>query len=227
MQDLGKKQSNEESNYEAKRDYQNQAFAQSYEHLRFGNTIGRLYSFLQIRTIGKILNLLPPGSKVLDLPCGTGRITKHLLQRGFKVYAGDISQAMLNIARERLSHYSNLEDLRIIDVEKIDTGDNEFEYTICIKLMHLVPLEIRTKMLKELSRVTENLIIVSYSCLTFGGIKRFIKTLLRRRNTISEFAITKVNLEQELNTVNLEIVKCYWTFRLLSEEVILLLRKKS
>lgn len=228
MEDNGKValQSSRTLEYEAKTGYQDPSFARSYESLRFSDIGGKLYAFLQIRTIGKLLDLLPTESKVLNLACGTGRITEHLLQRGFRVHAGDISEAMLDVARERLKYYSNLESLRKMDVEDIDAGDDEFEYTTCIKLMHLVPPEVRAKMLKEISRVTQNLIIVSYSCLTcLGRIKRAIKILLGRRKSISIFAVTREDLEMELRAANLEIVKKYWTFRPLSEEIILLVKK--
>jgi 2-polyprenyl-3-methyl-5-hydroxy-6-metoxy-1,4-benzoquinol methylase len=221
-------QSSKNSNYEAKTDYQKPSFAQSYERLRFGNIGGKFYALLQSRTIGRVLDLLPPGSEILDLACGTGRVTEHLLQHGFRVSAGDISQAMLDVAREKLSHYPNLISLQKMDAEEISAGNDEFEYTICIKLMHLVPSEVRVKILNEISRVTQNFIIVSYSCFTFyGRLRRIIKIIIGRRKTISRFAITKKDLEDELNAANLEIIKKYWTFRPLSEEIILLIKKKS
>jgi len=196
--------------------------------LRFAGIVGRVYAFLQTRAIAKMLQSLPEGSKVLDLACGTGRITEQLLQRRFKVYAGDISQAMLDVARERLSNYPNLVSLQKMDAEAICAADDEFDYTVCIKLMHLVPPQVRVRMLKEISRVTRELIVLSYSCSTlYGRVRRLVKIIFARRKTISQFAVTKTELEAELGMVNLEIVKKYWTFRPLSEEIILLVKKRS
>lgn len=45
---------------------------------------------------------LPRGSRVLDLPCGWGRLNPHLRQRGLKVIGGDLSP--LNLAKHRVSH---------------------------------------------------------------------------------------------------------------------------
>lgn len=45
---------------------------------------------------------LPPGSLVLDLPCGWGRLHPHLRDRGLQVVGGDLSA--LNLARHRTSH---------------------------------------------------------------------------------------------------------------------------
>ncbi len=40
-------------------------------------------------------------SLVLDLACGTGTLTKHLLERGYDMIGVDASDAMLNIARQK------------------------------------------------------------------------------------------------------------------------------
>ena len=46
------------------------------------------------------LRAIPAGSKVLDLPCGTARMTKLLVERGYRVTGTDISEAMLSRAIE-------------------------------------------------------------------------------------------------------------------------------
>ncbi|HJV48127.1 MAG TPA: class I SAM-dependent methyltransferase [Geothrix sp.] len=45
---------------------------------------------------------LPPGSRVLDLPCGWGRLHPHLRARGLEVIGGDLSP--LNLAKHRAIH---------------------------------------------------------------------------------------------------------------------------
>lgn len=42
---------------------------------------------------------LPQGARVLDLPCGWGRLRPHLLERGYAVLGGDLSA--LNLRRHR------------------------------------------------------------------------------------------------------------------------------
>lgn len=46
-----------------------------------------------------LLNDLEPGTSVLDICCGTGRVSAGLLARGFRVTAVDASAAMLSLAR--------------------------------------------------------------------------------------------------------------------------------
>src|SRR5690554_5357898 len=45
------------------------------------------------------------GGKVLDIGCGTGRVTLPLLKAGIDVVGLDNSAAMLKIARDKLSGY--------------------------------------------------------------------------------------------------------------------------
>lgn len=46
---------------------------------------------------------LPPGSDVLELCCGSGRVTRGLLRKGFHVTGLDLSEAMLDRARLGIS----------------------------------------------------------------------------------------------------------------------------
>jgi len=46
-----------------------------------------------------VLPLVPPGARVLDLCCGTGRLAGWLCERGFEVTGLDVSERMLEIAR--------------------------------------------------------------------------------------------------------------------------------
>jgi SAM-dependent methyltransferase len=48
-----------------------------------------------------LLAALPPAARVLDLCCGTGRIARELVARGYAVTGVDGSEAMLRIAREQ------------------------------------------------------------------------------------------------------------------------------
>jgi SAM-dependent methyltransferase len=47
-----------------------------------------------------ILPLVPPGARVLDLCCGTGRLVGWLCERGFDVTGLDSSERMLEVARK-------------------------------------------------------------------------------------------------------------------------------
>jgi SAM-dependent methyltransferase len=64
-----------------------------------------------------ILELLSPvrGGLVLELGCGSGALTRHLLAAGHKVVATDASPAMLELAREELGGDVDLRLLTLPD----------------------------------------------------------------------------------------------------------------
>lgn len=68
---------------------------------------------------------LPPGSLVLDLPCGWGRLHPYLHHRGWEVIGGDLSP--LNLARHHAEHPGQLVrlDLRALPFQPA-TADGVF-----------------------------------------------------------------------------------------------------
>jgi SAM-dependent methyltransferase len=64
-----------------------------------------------------ILSLLEPvrGGLVLELGCGAGALTRHLLDAGYRVIATDASPAMLELAWEALGGEADLRRLRLPD----------------------------------------------------------------------------------------------------------------
>jgi len=72
----------------------NKTRAESYARLEFPNTY-----YLAYRDLPKIISSHVSGKKAVDFGCGTGRSTRFLKELGFDVTGIDISQDMLNIAR--------------------------------------------------------------------------------------------------------------------------------
>ncbi len=62
-----------------------------------------------------ILALLPPDALVLELGCGAGALTRHLLAAGHHVIATDASEAMLERARTALGGAADLRRLSLPD----------------------------------------------------------------------------------------------------------------
>jgi tRNA (uracil-5-)-methyltransferase TRM9 len=92
--------------------------------------------------------------KVLDFGCGNGRLA-GLLKDQYKEFVGvDISQKLINIAKQR---YSN-EKTEFIKIdsrfEKLPFGDNFFDVVFSIAVFHHFPSrEYTLKIAKELQRV--------------------------------------------------------------------------
>ena len=54
----------------------------------------------EMACIIQALEGVPAGAKVLDLPCGSGRLENMLLERGYEVVAADYSDPMLEVNRK-------------------------------------------------------------------------------------------------------------------------------
>lgn len=52
------------------------------------------------RFAAPLASLVPPPAKVLDLGCGTGNLSRHLVAGGYHVVGVDVSSAMLDVARK-------------------------------------------------------------------------------------------------------------------------------
>ena len=64
---------------------------------------------------GLFFSQVAPGSKVLDLCCGSGHVTKELIARGYEVTGVDSSAALIEIARAELPGA----DLRVQDARSL------------------------------------------------------------------------------------------------------------
>lgn len=71
--------------------YRQREISDSYDEQRFGGPSG---ARVNAREMALVLDMLPSGGRVLDLACGTGRLTKALRDRGQPVVALDASAPM-------------------------------------------------------------------------------------------------------------------------------------
>jgi ubiquinone/menaquinone biosynthesis C-methylase UbiE len=74
---------------------------------------------------------LEPGSKILDVGCGTGHLAAELAKRGYQAWGTDIAEAMVHYARE---HYDP-DRFQVGDIERIPFPDNTFDGIVCLGVM--------------------------------------------------------------------------------------------
>jgi len=99
---------------------------------------------------------LRPGSRVLEIGCGTCRDTVHLLHRKVAVYAGDLSHEMLAIGKQRLEEAgADLDRVRLFqsDVMHLPFADGFFDAAYHFGGLNLFP-DIAAS-LSEMARVVK------------------------------------------------------------------------
>ena len=89
---------------------------------------------MRARTMDVIQHLLPRGSTLLDLGCGTGIDAEYLAARGYRVVAVDSSPAMVTRTNERLeraglTHLASAECVGIQELARLDTAGFEGAYS--------------------------------------------------------------------------------------------------
>ena len=78
---------------------------------------------------------LPEGSRILDVPCGTGKHMQWMLEEYSKVSITgvDIAEAHLEYTKNRLLQAGKIESCEFVkgDMNKLDLADNTFDLTWC------------------------------------------------------------------------------------------------
>jgi ubiquinone/menaquinone biosynthesis C-methylase UbiE len=134
----------------------------------------------EMRLVDRAFALIPQSHRVLDVPCGGGRVAMHLAQRGYRVAAADLSDAMLAIARENVARKGLNCPVEKQDIEKLTYPDRQFDTVVSFRLFHHFPnREIRARVVKELCRVTRQYVALSYfSPLSVTSVKRTLRVAL-------------------------------------------------
>ena len=118
----------------------------------------------QDKIFEQVKNLIVPGSRLIDIGCGTGRLEFILSERCESVLGIDLSKR--NIDRANLSLFQHPNDkisfLHNSLSELISNGSVHFDYAILTYVIHEVDEKDRIALLNEISLVTDKIIIGDY-----------------------------------------------------------------
>jgi ubiquinone/menaquinone biosynthesis C-methylase UbiE len=192
--------------FPAKTAYLNPGVAAQYDAQRFRSLRGRLGDRREKYVIGRLLAHVPSGARVLDLACGTGRISELLMRQGFDTYGADYSQAMLDVARARLAPFGRLE-LRQADAAALPFPNGFFESATCIRFLGHVPPEVRARVLGELKRVCRGPFVAAFYL--EGSLPKLRSKIGKSlgKQEIAWYPVTPRDLTEELRRVGLKPVK--------------------
>jgi len=135
--------------------------------------------------IRKALAGLGAGARVLDLPCGTGRLLPLLREMGFQVVEADSSPHMIEQGR-RYAERRGLSDgteFRVEDALATRFADDAFDAVLCNRLFHhFREAQVRRRCLRELRRICRGPLIVSFFCnLSLGSVSFHLRHWLGRQ----------------------------------------------
>ncbi len=212
--------------YKARKVYQDPLTALEYDKQRFSSFKGRLVNWREMSLVYKAIRLagIMPPARILDIPCGTGRLSLFLAEKGYRVIGVDISPTMIEQGKKKL------EDSPIKQQVKFEVGDGEslsfkdsfFDVGVSLRLFGHLPTENRRNVLKELSRVSRSVVVAYY-------YKNSIQVLLRKRMRVKkDIYWNPVNfrqIDEELKATGLERVANFSLLPLVSETIVILAEK--
>lgn len=190
--------------------------AEQYDRGRFGDPWGRLYRIAEERAIRQALRPLARSGRVLDVACGTGRITELLVREGFAEVVGcDVSSAMLAVAKRRVPNVEFFES----DATSLPFEDDSFDVVTCIGLLMHLPATARVAVLKELARISRRPVVVQYGCV--GAFLRFTSWVTGRPAGAVKYPVDARALRLDLHESGLREQARFWALRPVSSSLIL------
>jgi ubiquinone/menaquinone biosynthesis C-methylase UbiE len=166
--------------------------------------------------IEQCLAAIPRGSRVLDLPCGTGRMTRILVSRGFNVIGADVSEAMLEHARRNYREFQRQQggsapdvQFEIRDVLNTGFSNDYFQGISCIRLFHhFDEAETRRTALRELRRICSGPIVVTFlNSFALDRYSSWLKRKIRGQKQESQLPIPMRVFAADVKAAGLKIDK--------------------
>jgi glycosyltransferase involved in cell wall biosynthesis len=175
----------------------------SYEERRLGSNFTRYKHFAEVRGINR---LLEKPSKIIEVGCGTGRITAELIKKGHQIIPIDPSEKMLKEFKKK----KGFPKPKKASGEKIPFRKDEFETSLSLRVIWHCPLRKAVKIVSEMNRVSSQLVI-----LDIVNEKRFLTKYLRNPNTypvsLKEFLLLCKKKGLEVQTIiPLDVSLPFW-----------------
>jgi ubiquinone/menaquinone biosynthesis C-methylase UbiE len=122
------------------------------------------------REMKAMLDSLPRGLKVVDIPFGTGRFVPFYEELGYTIAGLDSSADMLSAARQSLGDVLDKCSLSIGDAADLPYKDGAFDLVVSTRFLRDIVLFGAAKtMLSEMARVTSKYAIIQLGNNTLAG----------------------------------------------------------
>ena len=150
----------------------------------------QIYEYQHRVEIASAVKKLDPQEEeyILDLGCGTGRITYELLEAGCKIVGVDFSQESLKVCKQRCNNHENNVYLIRADVRNLPLKDCYFDKCFSSEALEHIPSEKeRLRMLSEIHRVLKlnsKLILTTFNYSLRNIIGRKRETYSNNNNSL-------------------------------------------
>ena len=104
-----------------------------------------------------------PGLSICDAGCGVGSLSIPLAEAGAKVYASDISEKMVEEAKERAKNVLGNGDNPTFAVQDLETLSGRYNTVVCLDVLIHYPQEKAAEMISHLASLAESRLILSFA----------------------------------------------------------------
>ncbi len=144
----------------------------------------------------RLASRIKAGQRVLDIGCGTGALTLRAAQQGAKVKGIDVNAQMLEIAQQRVSKASLLQDIELCEMGVAELGSEEAaSYDIVMSGLCFSELteDELAYALKEAKRILkpEGLLLIADEVAPKSAVKRVLNWLMRLPLVVVTYVITQ------------------------------------
>ncbi len=200
---------------------------EDYERKRYRGLDQRLVHKRESRILGKALRKISLKSPIaLDIPCGYGRFSSLLLDKGFSLVSSDLSFHMVNRAREKDSLPHRPMGIVANAKQGLPFREGAFCLLFSMRFFHHVhETAERENILQEFSRVCSEWVILSfYQMNLLHSIQRKLRKRIKKSRTRIKM-IPRKEFYKEIESAGLRVVKVFPLFKGIHSHHIALLKK--
>lgn len=207
--------------------YKNSDIADGYDEKRFTSLAGKLFNYLEKRSIRKAFEGLPKDSLILDAPCGTGRLAEVLLEEGYQVFGLDVSEEMLTVARNRLARFGERFQSAVGDIRTLESNDQMFDAAMCMRFLMHFPQSEQREFLSVIASRTKHKIVFNQSVNTpYHRMRRSLKRILGHKTPVS-FPLTPSEAKSLVQESKLKLTDTDLTAPVVSEAMVFICEKPA
>ncbi len=198
-----------------------------YERRRYRGIDQRLVHGREMRILRRILHKIGPSSHpVLDIPCGYGRFSKLLKEKGYSLINSDLSFHMVKRALEKHEDPGVILGV-VVDAKKgLPFKQDVFFLLFSMRFFHHVhEKDEREVILKKFLRITSDWVVLSYYQKNLLHIlqRKLRRRVMRKKTRIK--MVSRREFHEEIKGAGLRVIKVYPVFRGMHAHHIALLRK--
>ncbi len=208
------------------------SLAASYDERRFGGALGRLKNWRDQQLVEKAVRQAGHVERILDVPCGTGRLVRSLASRVPYLVGADVSLDMIKVSR--LHPYVENRPKGLLEYVQCDAkylpfSNNSFDVVLSGRFLHHLfhlPQSERVQVIREFARVSRRWVLGDFNIRY--GLKYYVNKVrsILKGKPLKTQRKTAAEVFEELTLAGLQVERVYPISWFASEKWYILCRKE-